>query len=450
MLSSTVVKKNLEAACPAESMQVLLALKKADFESYFAGGCVRDLLLGHAVHDFDVVTAATPEQVAQVFGVSKLVGSNFAVSLVKVGDVTTEVATMRLDGAYSDGRRPDNVEYTTNVKEDVARRDFTVNALLLNEYGQVFDYVGGLQDLQNGYLRTVGDPVRRFTEDALRLMRLVRFAVKLNFELDPDTQVAAQQMAGSLARLSGERLRDELSKMLLGPRPDQAVDMLDRLGMFRYVLPEVCAMHGVDQNPAHHPEGDVYVHTLGLLSHLQPGSSLTLALAALLHDVAKPVTAVRKPSTGQNTFHGHEDVGAEMADTVLRRLVFPNEVVDVVVSHVKQHMDFLQVRDMRRGKLARFVRQENFAELHELHRLDSLASGGTKMDSYNFVADFLNEVPAERLRPARLVTGDDLVSMGLKPGPKFRELLEAVETAQLEGRLSTRDEALELVKEMAR
>lgn len=407
-------------------------------------------MLGLPIKDYDLTTGATPSEVTACFfpGATKFVGANFGVSLVRVDGFDIEVATFRTDGAYSDNRHPDNVAFTKDVREDVARRDFTVNALLMNEHAELVDHVDGLVDLNRRVLRTVGDPVRRFTEDALRMLRLVRFAVQLDFDVHEDTAAAVTQLAETVRKVSSERVNVELSKMLLSDQADRALRLMDELGLLVHVLPEVSAMRGVDQNPAHHPEGDVFLHTQGLLSHMRPGHSLTLALSALLHDVAKPTTAVRNPETGQNTFHGHETVGAEMADAMLRRLKFPNEVTEVVVSHVAQHMRFMAVEQMRPATLSRFVRQENFAELLELHRLDCMGSDGD-LKHHEFVEQFMRTVPETSLRPVRLLTGEDLKELGLKPGPQFRTLLEAVETAQLEGRVSTRDQAVALVREAA-
>lgn len=437
-----------------EAKQVLQTLVDAGFESYFVGGCVRDHLLGREAHDWDVTTAATPDQVAQLFGAAKFVGANFGVSLVRVGDVNVEVATFRTDGAYSDNRRPDSVKFTLDVREDVARRDFTVNALLMDVNGNVHDRMFGVcgffgkEDLEKKVLRTVGDPYERFTEDALRMLRCVRFAAQLNFEVHPDTRQAVKTLAHTVLSVPAERVNVELSKMLTSGNAALAVKLLNDLGLMQFVMPEMVALQGCEQNPEHHPEGDVAVHTNLLLVDLQKDCSVTLALAVLLHDVGKPATAKLSPVTGHNTFHGHAEVGATKAGDMLRRLKFPTNVVDAVVGNVAQHMKFFEVEKMKKSTLARFARQDNFAELLELHRLDCRASNGD-LSTHTFVVNFLNEVPAAQLRPERLVTGDDLVQLGFTPGPLFKKLLEAVETAQLEGQVTDQASAFALVRKLA-
>jgi poly(A) polymerase len=430
---------------PTEANHVLTTLSNAGHASFFVGGCVRDSLLGRDVHDWDVTTSATPEQVEVLFpGATKFVGANFGVSLVRVGNVDVEVATFRTDGAYTDNRRPDSVKFTLDVNEDLARRDFTCNALLMNRNGTVLDYVGGQDDMRHKVLRTVGDPMERFTEDALRMLRLVRFAAQLDFTVDNDTALAVRKLAQTVTSVPAERVNVELSKMLTSGNANLAMWLMDELGLLDYVLPDFLAMHRTEQNPDHHPEGNVWNHTMLLLERLPKNCSLTLALAALFHDVGKVGTCKFSEKTGHNTFHGHAEFGAVLAGQILRRMKFANEVVDVVVSHTAQHMKFFEVEKMKRSTLARFVRQDNFAELLELHRLDCVASNGD-LSSHKFVVDFLGEVPACKLSPNRLLTGDDLVAMGFKPGPQFKMLLESVETAQLEGQVHTKQEAVALV-----
>ena len=426
---------------------VLTKLEEAGFEAYFVGGCVRDSVLKLPVHDYDLTTSATPEQVAQVFPGTKLVGANFGVSLVTLNDHQFEVATFRTDGAYSDNRRPDSVAFTTDVREDVKRRDFTMNALLMDSRGAVLDFVGGLVDLQNKVLNTVGEPEDRFAEDALRLLRAVRFAARFGLTLHENVERAVRELSVGVLTLPNERVSGELTKMLTGGNVHLAFELMDRTGLLAHVFPQVVAMHGVDQNPLHHPEGDVWTHTMKLLAQLPAGCSLTLALAALLHDVAKPVTAVRNPATGHNRFLGHDEVGAEMARNMLRSLQFSNEVADTVGTLVDQHMQFFNVRVMKQSKLKKFVRQEHFAELLELNRLDTMASDCNMTDN-DFAREFAENTPDEELRPVRLLTGHDLLDMGFKAGPQFKTLLSELETAQLEGAVTTRDEAVAFVEKM--
>ncbi len=421
---------------------VLQTLQNAGFQAFFAGGCVRDSLLGLEPHDWDVATSATPDQVAEVFPDSNFVGSNFGVSVVRVAGFQIETATFRTDGAYTDNRRPDTVKFTLDPREDVRRRDFTVNALLMDLDGNVHDFVGGQKDLANCVLRTVGDPNARFTEDALRLLRAVRFTAKLGFTMDPATKAAVTANATRLATVPGERVSDELGKMLTSGGAHTAFTLLLETGLAAVVLPELLPMVGCEHRSTYHPEGDVANHTRLLLAGLDSGCSVTLALASLLHDVAKPNTLVEHEN--RNTFHGHETVGADMTRVILRRLKFPNDVVDTVVSHVKNHMKFFCVKQMKRSTLMRFLRTPNFDELLALGRLDVGASNNDFSD-VDFVAEFLAVNEVELNRP-RLVNGDDLIALGMKPGPNFKVLLDAAETEQFEGRLTTRVEALAFIQ----
>ena len=426
---------------------VMTALNRAGFSAHFVGGCVRDTLLGLEPHDFDCTTNATPSEVAELFpDNSDFVGAHFGVSLVKVGGCTVEVATWRRDGDYGDGRHPDTVEFTNDVREDVLRRDFTVNALLMDADNNVVDHVNGLTDLNNRVLRCVGVADDRFKEDALRMLRAVRFCACFEFELETDTFVAIKRNAHLVKAVSAERVAGELSKMLTSGHADTAFTLLLETGLADFVLPELPPMVGCEHNSSFHPEGDVANHTRLLLAGLEKGCSLSLALAALLHDVAKPVTrGVTKE--GRTHFRTHEVVGARMAEDVLRRLKFSNDVTDTVVGHVKNHMKFFVARQMKRSTLMRFLRQPNFAELLALGRLDVGASNKDFTD-VEFVERFLTE-NADELNRERLVTGDDLIALGFMPGPNFKVLLETVETEQFEGRLTTREAALNFLRARA-
>jgi poly(A) polymerase len=422
--------------------RVLTSLEEAGFEAYIVGGYVRDSLLNRPSHDVDLATAATPDQIRAIFPDSEIVGAHFGVTLIREGAESIEVATFRLDGAYSDSRRPDSVAFTTDFGEDVKRRDFTIGALAMTSSGEVRDLVGGLKDLAARRIVAIGDPDVRFREDPVRMLRAVRIACQLGFIIEDRTMFAILRNAQLLKGVSIERVQKELNSILTSGAAAHGIELLLQSGLLVLFLPEVRAMIGVAQNPKHHPEGDVYIHTLKLLSPLEAGCSLTLALAALLHDIGKPATAGVKD--GQPTFYGHEEVGAEMVGKILSRLSYSSDVIDIVRSHVAQHMRFMGAKDMRQAKLYRFVRQDNFGELLALHRLDCGAGVG-KAENAEFVEKVLGEVPLEAIHPERLLSGKDLIDFGLKPGPQFRVLLDALETEQLEGRIATKQGALSFI-----
>lgn len=435
--------KNTRHDLPDEHYLILRHLVMNGHEAYIVGGAVRDLELGLTPKDYDITTSATPEQVEDLFRNTNLVGASFGVTLVKLKNAETavEVATFRMDGAYSDGRRPDDVKYTTDVREDLKRRDFTINALLMDRYGVIHDYVGGLTDLQNKTIRTVGDADDRFNEDPVRMLRAVRFASKLLFRIDPVTGQAIDDNSALLRRVARERIATELLGILTSGNAVTGLVYLDGLDLLAEVIPELCHLKDTPQNPKYHPEGDVWTHTLGLLKQLPKDCSQTLALAALLHDIGKPATLAFS-ADGQPTFHGHEEAGATMTETILRRLMFSNDVIKVVSNHVARHMTFRNLPKMRKAKRLRFVRQEHFDELLELHRMDALAGSGN-LENYGFAKKLAEETPPEVLRPERLITGADLIALGAKPGPIFSELLQEIETQQLEGKLETKQSALD-------
>jgi poly(A) polymerase len=417
-------------------------LRRNGHQALLCGGCVRDLILGREPADYDVATDATPERVISLFPESVAVGAQFGVVLIPRDALKLEVATFRSDVGYSDGRHPDSVVYSSTPREDVQRRDFTINGLLMRpETGEVLDYVGGQADLKAGLIRAIGDPDRRFAEDKLRLMRAVRFASRFGFAIEPATFAAIRRRAHEVTSVSAERLRDELTKLLTEGAARRGLELLDETGLLAAVLPEIAAMKGIEQPPEFHPEGDVWIHTRMMIEMLPAGCSSTLAWGVLLHDVGKPPTFRSASETGDRIrFDGHVNVGVRMAEDICRRLRFSNEDMDQVLALVANHMRFKDVEQMRASTLKRFLRLPRFAEHLELHRLDCLSSH-RRLDSYAFVLRVLVETPPEEILPPRLLTGDDLRRMGYAPGPTFSEILRTVEDAQLEGQIHTQEEA---------
>lgn len=433
---------------PLESATAIARrLLDAGHEALFAGGCVRDGLLGKTPKDYDVATSATPQQVLKLFPGSNEVGAHFGVVIVKHGGHHVEVATFRTDGSYKDGRRPDNVTFST-APEDAQRRDFTVNGLFQHPLThEIIDHVGGRADLESKTLRAIGDAKQRFGEDALRLMRAVRFSTTLGFTIEPATWQAVCDHADDLAKISPERIRDEFSKLLTVRDRERGVRMLVDSGLIRHIVPELLDTIGCEQPPEWHPEGDVFTHTMIMLGMLPEDASLKLCLAVLLHDIAKPPTFTFDEAAQRIRFNGHDMMGAQMAEKILRRLKYPNHVIDAAVSMVARHMRFMNVRKMRTAKLKRFMAAPDFTDELELHRVDCASSNGFT-DNYEFLLERREEFANEPLIPPPLVTGGDLIAMGLPPGPRFKELLEAVQTEQLEGRLNDRETALAWVKRL--
>jgi poly(A) polymerase len=429
--------------------RVCAALHAAGHAAYLVGGCVRDVLLGLTPADFDVATDALPARVQQLFPKTQAVGAQFGVILVVEDDAQVEVATFRSDLGYSDGRHPDGVAFSSRAEEDVRRRDFTINGLLLDpRSNQVVDHVHGQEDLRKGIIRAVGDPRLRFSEDKLRMARAVRFAARFGYQIDPATFAAIGELAPQIHQVSSERLADEITKMLAEGAARRAFELLEETGLLEHVLPEVAGMKGVAQPPQFHPEGDVWIHTRLMLEGLAKGCSKTLAWGVLLHDVGKPPTfAPAAGPEGRIRFDGHVEVGARMAGEICRRLRFSNDDMEQVVALVANHLRFKDVPHMRASTLKRLVRLPRFEEHLELHRLDCLSSHGN-LENYDFVRRFLSETPAEAVRPPRLVTGHDLKALGLQPGPQFKRILTAIEDAQLDGRISTREEAIAFVSDL--
>jgi len=439
----------------AAAAAIARRLREVGHQAYFAGGCVRDMLLGIEPKDYDVATSATPDDMVALFAKTFTVGAHFGVVLVVEHDVATEVATFRSDGAYSDGRRPDAVRFSADAKEDVLRRDFTINGMLLDsvmyaETGDavaaVLDYVGGREDLAGGVVRAIGEPALRFAEDKLRMLRAVRFAARFGFAIEPATFAAIRAHAAEIHQVSCERIRDELTRMLTEGAARTAFELLDASGLLVEVLPEIVKMHGVEQPPQFHPEGDVWVHTMLLLAQLPAGCTPTLAWAALLHDVGKPATFTAPSSPDDRIrFNGHVEVGVRIAEAVCARLRFSNEETAQISALVKNHMRFGDVREMKQSTLKRFLRLENFPEHLALHRMDCMAAHGD-LSLYDFARAAYEEHPAEAVRPALLLTGRELIAAGYRPGARFKEMLAVAEDAQLEGRVHSTEEALALVK----
>lgn len=484
------------------SISIVRTLREHGHKAYLVGGCVRDLLLGREPADYDITTDATPKEVMRILPQTYAVGAQFGVVLVPLpksegisqpepsdfqselsnsqimlsvsqqnnsvisseaetsqSEVSAqsrdlafpnskanavEVATFRSDIGYSDGRHPDQVRFSKSPEEDVQRRDFTINGLLLDPItNQVLDFVGGRRDLDAKIIRTIGDPAQRFTEDKLRMLRAVRFAARFHYSIEPKTLNSIQQLAAQIHQVSRERVRDELTKMLTEGHARQAFLLLAQSGLLKEVLPEIERMKGVEQPPQFHPEGDVFIHTLLLLEKLPHPCSPTLAWGALLHDVGKPPTFRVAPD--RIRFDGHVEVGVKMAEEICRRLRFSNDDTEQVLALVNNHMRFASVQQMKDSTFKKFVRMPRFDEHLALHRIDCLSSHGD-LTPYNFTREKIASLPPEAVRPAPLITGEDLIAAGYPSGPRFKEILTAVEDAQLEGRLHTPQEAMKFVK----
>ena len=426
------------------SRQIINELRSQGHKAYWAGGCVRDGLLGVPAKDYDVATDALPKELLRYFPDAIRVGIQFGVVLVRRDGVDVEVATFRTDHDYRDGRRPESVSFTRSPEEDVRRRDFTINGLLYDPVGgEYLDFVGGQADLKVRIVRAIGDPDERFSEDKLRMLRAVRFAARLGFEIEDATLKSIQRHAAEIERISTERVRDEISRILTEGGARRGFELLDESGLLKVILPEISALQGVEQSPQHHPEGDVWTHTLIMLDKLE-NPAVTLALGTLLHDVGKPPTFQRAPD--RIRFNGHVEIGMKMAEAVCRRLRYSRDETEQVVALVANHMRFMHVPDMRESTLKKFLRMPRFDEHLELHRLDCLGSHG-KLGCYEMARKKLDELPEEKLRPPRLLTGDDLIAAGYRPGPEFQKMLADVEDAQLEGRLTEREQALSYVRE---
>lgn len=457
------------------AISVIRTLREHGHHAYLVGGCVRDLLLGREPADYDVATDATPDEVMRIFPETYAVGAQFGVVLVPLPNESrspvilseeagaqgapasqskdllfsrhkscVEVATFRCDVGYSDGRHPDQVRFSRDPREDVQRRDFTINGLLLDPAkNKVLDYVGGQDDLKSKIIRAIGDPAVRFGEDKLRMLRAVRFAARFEYTIEPATFAAIQQLAPQIDQVSHERVRDELTRMLTEGHARRAFELLDETGLLSEVLPEIDAMKGVEQPPEFHPEGDVYLHTLLMLEKLPQPCPAALAWGVLLHDVGKPPTFRRAPD--RIRFDEHARVGTRMAEAICRRLRFSNEETKQIAALVENHMRFGDVERMNPSTFKKFIRLPRFEQHLELHRLDC-ESSHRNLRLYNFTREKMNELPPEAVRPTLLVTGDDLIAAGYSPGPHFKEILSAIEDAQLDGHLKSKEEAMQFVR----
>ncbi|MCS7064496.1 MAG: CCA tRNA nucleotidyltransferase [Methylacidiphilales bacterium] len=438
----------MDSAHYATAKDIVAKLTQAGFVAYFAGGWVRDYLRGSPHDDIDIATSATPEEIIQLFPkTTGLEGKCFGVVRVLQNHHAYEVATFRSDGDYHDGRHPSSVRFAS-PQEDAQRRDFTINGLFFDpEKNQVIDFVNGTADLKNKLIRAIGDPLARFREDKLRLLRAVRFATTLGFQIEPSTWQAICHLAPEITRISPERIRDELNKILTSESPVRGLDLLDSSGLLKAILPEIEALKGVQQPPQFHPEGDVYVHTRLMLSHLSR-PSLTLALSTLFHDVGKKATYSLDP-VGRIRFSGHEHVGARITERVLRRLRYSNEIIETVTACVQNHMTFKDAPQMRLSKLKRLLARPTFDEELDLHRIDCLSSHGD-LSIYEFLVQRRQALSQEEISPPRLITGHDLIRLGLSPGPQIGRLLEEIREAQLEGQLSTPEQALDYARNRLR
>lgn len=415
-------------------------LKEKGYQALFAGGCVRDFLMKKEPKDFDIATSAPPDAVEKIFPKTISVGKKFGVILVLQGEKPFEVATFRKEGGYADGRHPSEVSFSV-AAEDAKRRDFTVNGLFYDPFSKkVLDHVGGTKDLEKKRVCAIGDPYERFEEDKLRLLRAIRFAANLGFEIEAETWKALKQKAKKIHRVSPERIREELVKIFTRPGAGRGFNLLSESGLMKEILPEIERMKGVEQPPEFHPEGDVFIHTRMLLAKLEgTNPSVILVMAALFHDVGKPPTyAVHEDRI---RFYEHAPIGAEMTRQIMKRLRFSNDEIEAVSECVANHMVFADVQKMRSGKLKRFVSRPTFPVELDLHKVDCESSHGM-LDNYYFLIEKMKEYEKEELKPKPFINGHDLMAFGMEPGPAMKPLLEELYELQLGGDIKTRGEAL--------
>ena len=430
------------------AVKIIEILSDAGFESYIVGGAVRDLLIEKNPKEYDICTSATPNEINKIFKKSKLVGQSFGVSIVLQDKYAFEIATFREDFDYLDGRHPDKVKYTKNVEHDVKRRDFTVNGLLFDPIAnKIIDYCDGLLDLKNKIIRTIGDPFERFSEDYLRILRAIRFSNQLNFEIEKKTSIAMDELSHKVVNISIERVRDEISKILLSLSPAKGIRLLDKYHILNTFIPEILEMKNIQQPPDFHPEGDVFVHTclvLDKLSESTSENSVEVVYGALFHDIGKPDTYHK---TDRIRFNRHEYVGANKAEKICKRLKFSNKQTELIVSLVKEHMKFGNIKNMKKSTFKKFVSMENFNDHLKLHKADCLGSHGD-LSLYDFTLQKLDQLNNEPILPKPFLNGNDLIDLGIKPGPIYKSILSKIFDDQLEGNIKSRDEALIKLKEV--
>ena len=427
--------------------EIVAKLQHAGFAAFWVGGCVRDFLLGREPQDFDIATDAKPESVEKLFRKTIPVGKKFGVIIVVENGIQFQVATFRAEADYQDGRRPEKIEFA-NAEADASRRDFTVNGLFYDPLTEkIHDWVGGENDLRAKIIRTIGAPEERFGEDHLRMLRAVRFAAQLDFEIEPKTFAAIKSLAPKIKIISAERVRDELLKLFCPPHASRGLVLLRDSGLLEHILPELAATIGCEQSPDFHPEGSVFNHICLMLEKLPPDANELLPWAILLHDIAKPVTAEKDLATGKIHFYGHEKVGAEMAERILQRLKFPNQQTEEIVEAVRHHMQFKDVKLMRKATLRRLLMRETFPLELELHKLDCLGSSGN-LENYNFLIEQAEELKQQPQIHPPLLTGNDLIELGVKPGKELGALLHEIRERQLADELKTPDDARAWVKKI--
>ena len=429
----------------AAAVEIIGKLQEEGHVAYLAGGCVRDMLRGEIPKDYDIATSALPEQITSIFSKTREVGVHFGVVIVIKDNQAFDVATFRNDGSYNDGRHPEDVTFST-PEEDTARRDFTINGIFFDPISQKhIDFVDGRSDIEKKVVRAIGDPDLRFQEDHLRLLRAVRFAARFNYEIEEKTWKSIKLNASGISKISKERVRDELTKILLNENRVLGFDLLVDSGLMEHIIPEILQLKGCEQPPQFHPEGDVFVHTRLMLSLLKDNPSIELVLSVLLHDIGKPATYSFDEAAGRIRFNGHDKLGAEMSNQILRDLKFSNSIIEDVVQMVANHMTFKDVQKMRQSKLKRFMSRSTFSDEKELHRVDCLGSWGG-LDNYHFLNKKMIEFANEPIIPTPLLTGKDLIEFGWAPGPNLGETLNSVQDLQLEGTLNSKEEALEWIK----
>ena len=429
----------------AAAIDIIGKLQEKGHIAYLAGGCVRDMLRGEIPKDYDIATSALPEEITSIFSKTREVGVHFGVVIVIVNNQAFDVATFRNDGSYKDGRHPEEVTFST-PQDDTARRDFTVNGIFFDPISEKYiDFVGGKSDIDKKVIRAIGDPNLRFQEDHLRLLRAIRFAARFNYEIEADTWNSIKTNASGISKISKERIRDELTKILLNENRVLGFDLLVESGLMEHIIPEILQLKGCEQPPQFHPEGDVFIHTRLMLSLLKNDPSIDLVLSVLLHDIGKPATYSFDEEADRIRFNGHDKLGAEMSDQILRELKFSNSIIEDVVQMVANHMTFKDVQNMRQSKLKRFMSRSTFNDEIELHRVDCLGSWGG-LDNYDFLNKKMIEFANEPIIPQPLLTGKDLIELGWSPGPDLGQTLNSVQDLQLEGKLNSKDEALDWVK----